>query len=253
MQKPLVLICFFFSIAVQQSMAQDTLPKITVKNISNRIIISWKSTYGANISNINIQRSSDSLKNFRTIGSVLEPMNKENGYVDQKPPGFNMFYKVFVAFEGGTYVFTKSYRPVIDTVTTVTGISRLTGDINSEFVKGVKAKADSAKFPAPPPVPRTFVPSRNIFTAKESNVVISLPNAATHQYSIKFFDDKDRQLFDVPKITEQYLIIEKVNFLHSGWFYFKLYDMGVQIEKNQFYIPREGKFGIPSGEMGRIF
>jgi hypothetical protein len=35
--------------------------------------------------------------------------------VDAKPPQGKIFYRVFVAFEGGDYVFSRSYRPVIDT------------------------------------------------------------------------------------------------------------------------------------------
>ncbi|MEN9568937.1 MAG: hypothetical protein RL172_168, partial [Bacteroidota bacterium] len=66
--------------------AQDTLPIISVKKISDKVIVSWVNNYGANISTINIQRSKDSLKNYTTIGSVLDPMNKENGFVDGRVP-----------------------------------------------------------------------------------------------------------------------------------------------------------------------
>ena len=117
-------IFFLFLIApASQCFAQDTLPKISVKNISNKIIVSWKNTYGANISNINIQRSYDSIKNFTTIGSVLEPMNRENGFVDNKEPTAYVFYRVFVAFEGGRYIFSKSYRPVIDSTADISSLS----------------------------------------------------------------------------------------------------------------------------------
>jgi hypothetical protein len=62
MRKFLIL-CMSLSTAVfARTMAQDTLPDIKVKNIGGRIIISWKNAYNVNISNINIQRSFDSLK-----------------------------------------------------------------------------------------------------------------------------------------------------------------------------------------------
>ena len=53
MQK-LLLFIFILTVAFAGSVfAQDTLPRVTVKNISNQIIISWKNNYGAKISNIN--------------------------------------------------------------------------------------------------------------------------------------------------------------------------------------------------------
>ena len=231
--KPLYISCFFILGFSLQNYAQDTLPRITVKNISNKVIISWRTTYGARITTINIQRSSDSIKNFTTIGSVLEPNNRENGFVDGKAPKADMFYRVFVSFQGGSYVFSKSYRPVIDTVNSISAVMQNQQNQNEE--------------------PTGFIASRFIYTGKDNNVIIDLPDAAASKYSIKFFDENDKPVFEISKVTEPYLIIEKVNFLHSGWFYFKLYENAVIKEKNQFYIPKEGRFGIPPEEIKRRF
>lgn len=217
--------------------AQDTLPRITVTAISNKVIISWRATYGARISTINIQRSSDSIKNFTTIGSVLEPNNRENGFVDNKAPSPNLFYRVFVAFTGGSYVFSKSYRPVIDTIP-------------------IKVPEAVVVVPPPPHVedpPVGYVASKYIYTGKDNNVIIELPDAGISKYSVKFFDDNDKPVFEISEVTEPYLIIEKVNFLHSGWFYFKLYENGIIKERHEFYIPKEGKHGIPPEEIKKRF
>ncbi len=238
MLRTLSLTCFFIVSMIAKSFAQDTLPRINVKNISNKIIISWKVTYGAKINTINIQRSADSLRNFTSIGSVLEPMNRENGFVDNKAPNPNMFYRVFVAFEGGSYIFTKSYRPLKDTAVAVVPPPP------SQIVEPPKLI---------PPPPAGFVPSKFIFTGKDNNVIIDLHDAAGIKYSIKFFDEKNNPVFEIRKVTDLYLIIEKVNFLHAGWFYFMLYDNGILKEKNQFYIPKEGKVGIPQGEVNKKF
>jgi hypothetical protein len=234
--RPFGLTFFFVILIIAKSFAQDTLPRINVKNISNRIVISWKVTYGAKINTINIQRSADSLRNFTTIGSVLDPMNRENGFVDNKAPNPNMFYRVFVAFEGGSYIFTQSYRPVKDTAVALPPGMQMT-----ELPKVI------------PPPPAGFVPSKFIYTGKENNIIIELHDAGSSKYSIKFFDEKNYLVFEIHKVTEPYLIIEKVNFLHAGWFYFMLYDNGILKEKNQFYIPKEGKVGIPPGEVNKKF
>lgn len=249
MQKTVFILFILFSFSRQQAAAQDTLPRLTVKNINNKIIVSWKMNYGANISTINIQRSKDSLRNFTTIGSVLEPMNRENGYVDYKATSPDMFYRVFVAFMGGTYLFTKSYKPVKDSITS-NGLSAIEED---KLLQSEKPTTDLNAVKPTVAKPYVYTPSKFIFTGKENSVIIQLPDAASNQYSVKFFDDKDKPVFEIGKVTEPYLIIEKVNFLHSGWFYFKLFDNGILKEKNQFYIPKEGKTGIPPSEIDRKF
>ena len=248
---------FFLSLFFlgNRSFSQDTLPRITVKNISNKVIVSWTNTYGANISTINIQRSSDSIKNFITIGSVLEPMNRENGFVDSKSPNPKMFYRVFVAFEGGRYFFTASYHPVKDSSVAIS-------DKIEDMIPGYKnSPANTSKTPgltpipsplSPPPPPKyVFVPSKFIYIGKDNNVIIELSEATGSRFSVKFYDEKDNPIFEIKKISEPFLIIEKVNFKHAGWFYFKLFDNGILKERNQFYIPKEGKTGIPPGEMNR--
>lgn len=235
--KPLYISCVLILCCSVKNYAQDTLPRISVKNINNKIIISWRTTYGAKIETINIQRSFDSIKNFTTIGSVLEPNNRENGFVDSKASSPNMFYRVFVAFKGGSYVFTKSYRPVIDTSNSVPDI--------------IITQPPPPQYQ--PEEPTGFIASKFIFTGKDNNIIIDLPDAVTSKYAIKFFDENDNPVFEISKVSEPYLTIEKVNFLHAGWFYFKLYENGVIKEKNQFYIPKEGKFGIPAEEIKKRF
>lgn len=235
MLKPLYITCLLILGISLNNYAQDTLPRITVKGIGNKVIVSWRTTYGARITAINIQRSYDSIKNFTTIGSVLEPNNRENGFVDAKAPKPDMFYRVFVAFAGGSYVFSRSHRPVIDTGTT----SGVIQPIPPQYQQPEEAPG--------------FIASRYIYTGKDNNIIIDLPDANILKYSIKFFDENDKPVFEISKVTETYLIIEKVNFMHSGWFYFKLYESGVIKEKNQFYIPKEGKFGIPPEEIKKRF
>ena len=214
--------------------AQETLPKLSVKNINDKILVSWKVNWGARITAINIQRSADSLRNFTTIGSVLDPMNRENGFVDNKGKGDTLFYRVFVAFAGGRFIFTRSYRPVKDSSS---GIPYNLQNYDQTEAPGMEG----------------FVPSRYIYTSRESNVIIKLADAASSKYSAKFFDENDNPVFELREITEPYLIIEKVNFIHAGWFYFILYEHGILKEKNQFYISKEGKVGIPPNEVNKRF
>ncbi len=89
--------------------------------------------------------------------------------------------------------------------------------------------------------PTITYPSKKIFTAKDNGVVIHLPEAAEKKYSIKFFDEQENMVFELTKLQEEYLIIEKVNFGHSGWYHFELYESGTLVEKNKIFIPKDVK------------
>lgn len=242
-----VLLVFLFACDIQ---AQDTLPNFTARKIGKKNIISWSNTYGARIANINIQRSIDSLRNFSSIGSVLDPNNSENGFVDPKAPDGKVYYRVFVAFEGGSYLFSKSKRPYLDTVKKQ-DIPMIVHDtpLAMPVPPPPPAVTQGTKDP-PPPAPKLWVASKFIFTGRDNNVQIQLPDALKTKYRVKFYNDQDQLLFEV-KIKEPQLVIEKVNFLRSGWFYFQLYEQDILIERNKFYIPKEGKYGIPPNDPGR--
>ncbi len=227
--------------------------------MSGRIIVSWMNNYKLPIANINIQRSYDSLKNYTTIGSVLNSQNIENGYTDVNPPYSKMYYRVFVAFEGGTYIITPSVRPIkiipppveikVDSI-------QLIPETDSNLIKDsfkikpviipvkppVKNPVNAPVISPPvPPKPVITYPSQKIFTSRNQDVIIYLPNADTKTYFIKFYNEDDKEIFQLSKLTEKYLIIEKVNFIHSGWFHFELFENGELIEKNKFYIPKDTK------------
>ncbi len=208
--------------------AQDTLPKVSVTNISDHILISWTNPF-ITLTTINIQRSFDSTKNFTTIGSVLDVANKRNGFIDSKPLSLNMYYRIFLSFEGGTYMFTKSSRPIKDTTRAVPDIK--------EFQQST--------------VNTWFVPSKLVYTGRDNNVIIALPDAAKKKYTIKFFEENGPFVFELYKISEPYLTLEKVNFLHAGIFDFEVYENGVLIEKHKVYVPRDGKPVPNINELGK--
>jgi len=96
--------------------AQDTLPKFTLLNKGNdRIVVSWTNPYKQNIRQLSIQRSSDSLKNFKTILTLPDPTVPQNGFVDSKAPTAFMYYRIYIQLDSGKYLFSKSKRPVLDT------------------------------------------------------------------------------------------------------------------------------------------
>ncbi|MEP6675236.1 MAG: hypothetical protein ABJA78_08770 [Ferruginibacter sp.] len=232
--KYLFFLCLLFTRF--QSYGQDTLPHINVINYNGRIVVSWLSNYNNPINNITIQRSFDSLKNYTTIGSVLNPQNRENGYADVKPPYNKMYYRVFISFSGGTYLFSQVKRPVKDTARAV------------EDVDGTVKPIDSIIAAQETPKPKGWISSRTVYTGKDNNIIINLPDAMVKKYSLKIFDEEMLPAFTISRISDVYLTLERANFVHSGWFYFELLDNGTVIEKNKFYVPKDAKSPVPVPE-----
>lgn len=265
-----VILCLLLCVSFTSN-AQEVLPKISVHQLGEKVIVSWKNDYQQSVEALTIQRSYDSLKNFTTIGSVLNPQNKENGYADANPPYNRMYYRVFVTFEGGSYVITPSAKPVKDSLSRgtnpvvrypwqletkpiernpiVSATIMSTPIVSTPIVSTTIVSRPEPVFDLPPtnpsvptkPEPAITFPSKWIYTAKDNNVVLHLPEANSKKYRAIFYDELERKVFELSNLKEEYLIIEKVNFVRSGWYNFELFDNGKLVEKNKFFVPKDGK------------
>ncbi|HLY70424.1 MAG TPA: hypothetical protein VKR53_11900 [Puia sp.] len=293
----LLIICLTSAAIV---FAQDTLPKFSVVLKNNgKAIISWHNGFQS-VSQISIQRSFDSLKNFATFLTVPDPSVPQNGFVDPKADG-RIYYRVFIVLGNGSYLFSKSRRPStginvvnenentenkeiklrneeqrivyqksnkndrlssptkINQATTVeietiifikrndSLIGQFPGKTLNRFRDSVmkKTKDTLAFIGADTVVIKSFVPkevykiSNYVFTAKDGNINISLPDATTKKYSVKFLELDSSPVFDIKEIKDVLLIVDKTNFVHSGWFRFELFEDGKLKEKNRFFIPKD--------------
>lgn len=91
----------------------------------------------------------------------------------------------------------------------------------------------------PPPVKEVYKISAYVFTSKDGNVNISLADATKKKYAVKFFEQDNSLLLEIKEIKDPMLILDKANFLHSGWFRFELYEDGKLKEKNRLFIPKD--------------
>lgn len=287
--------------------AQDTLPNFSATTRgNNRVVISWTNNYKY-VSQISIQRSTDSTKNFKTILTVPDASVPQNGFVDSKAPANNLFYRIFIVLDSGRYVFTKSKRAFWDTAVVKKPVDELnqmpvngskqvivSKELDKTETQELKEKIVEATKPAPvtpvvvpekyfvvirkdslvgsinqknykqfrdsvvtktrdtilfktvdtiqikPFVPKVvYKPSKYIYTEKDGNVAISLPDAPQKKYLVKFYEDNMDFLFEVRKVKESFMYLDKANFQHSGWFRFELLEDGKLVEKHRFYIPKE--------------
>jgi hypothetical protein len=235
--KKLVLSLLLIITIVCSLYAQDTLPKFSVKNAgNNRIVVSWVNRF-TNIRQISIQRSFDSVANYKTILTVPDPTTPENGYVDTKATNDKMFYRLYILLDKGVYLFSVAKRPVIDSLRKTDFVK--TNDLLDKISNNkdsVTAPNISINMAAKPDV---FVPSIHVYTYKDGYVRINLPDDEDKKYSLKFFEDDDSFLFELKDIKERTFRIDKANFYHAGWFKFELYENGKLIEKYKFYLQKD--------------
>ena len=247
---PLFLVC---SISIMAN-SQDTLPDFSVSNKGpNRNLISWYNRFGL-VKQISIQRSPDSLNNYKTILTVPDPMNRQNGFLDTKAAHDSMFYRLYILLDGGNFIFTKSQRPFheksIQEVLTksITDSASLTPEelvILKRYRESLQERQRDTLAGQVNGVLRDknktnlFVPSYRISTNREGNVRIRLHDYETKQYSIRFYEDDETFLFELKTIKQATFTLDKSNFHHSGWFRFELYDSEKLVEKHKFFIPKD--------------
>lgn len=227
----------FFSLTISSGLfaQKDTLPNFSAIKKEGIISISWINGF-KNLTQINIQRSKDSLKNFSTIHSLTNPNVKSYTYIDKTAKNDSGFYRIFILFEGSHYIFTTSKHLLIDSTANHSGLTQYE-KLNQKEEKNNIEKQKEEK-PSIPPKP-VWVPSLSIFTGNDGNAIIQLPDAATKKYSVKFMKEDGSFLFLIPLIKESYLVLDKVNFLKSGWYFFELSEDGKLKEKNKLLITRD--------------
>lgn len=221
-----IILCLFTGISVAHS--QPLLPNISVTNQNGKNYISWTSAY-TGVRQIGVQRSQDSLYNFATIGYARNPDSKHNVFTDSRPLTGTQYYKLIIVLNSGKYFFSNPVKVHFDSF--------------AVSVPPPPSKAATSATTAAPVIKpaNVFVPSIYVYTNPDGNVNISLSDAATQHYHIWFYDSSNVKLFSVDEINQPFLIIDKSNFLHSGWFHFELYEGEKLKEKSKFFIPAQLK------------
>jgi hypothetical protein len=244
MKKLSLFFLFIFLIAGKNSFAQDTLPNFSLRNVgNNRIVIGWHNRFQT-VKQISIQRSLDSLRNFKTILTVADPTLPENGYLDTRAPNGRMYYRLYILLDKGSFLFSNTKTPIIDSVVIDTVVTRK--------MTLIRADNPSLVQPIPPdsvvigpvvinnkPKTETWIPSKYIYTMKDGTIRISLPDDADKKYNIKFYTLREEFLFELKDVKEKNFKLDKSSFYHAGWFKFELYENDILKEKNRFYIPKE--------------
>ncbi|CAN5125776.1 hypothetical protein BH11BAC6_BH11BAC6_01610 [soil metagenome] len=261
----LVIMVLFFT----KAGAQNPLPDFSAENIgNNKVRISWVNLFGENCIQLMVQASYDSLKNYRTIFSSESPQLPQNGFVYTLPYNERLYYRIFYILNGNAYYFTPAklayaamYRAPANGVQQqqIDPISIITIRTKDSIVAQLPY-ADYWKFRdsigrntkdtlfilsqdqvliKPYNPENYFRSSIYVVTNKDGFVTLKLPDAATKNYRIVFFDMNNKALFSIKHISDTELVLDKTNFLQAGWFKFELYENDKLKEKNKILLQRD--------------
>lgn len=262
----LIGLCNIFA---QKSIAQNTLPSFSLIERSGKVIIGWTNP-NPELRQIIIQRSTDSSKGFRSIVSMLDPAAFTNGYVDKPIDPLSYYYRIFCTMPGGRYFFTEAKKPIKEIVietpkpvlqeikavqkNEIAIESQVPTEVQLRQMNGEKVYVTnpSSKIDDPGRVEKIikkdsllnqpfFEPSAFIYTNTEGNLIIVLPEPLKRHFSLYVYQEDGTPIFNMKNIKEPKLLIDRSNFIHSGWFKYELFDGQKSKEKNKFFIPAEGK------------
>lgn len=247
--------------------AQQNFNTAVSKAGAGKIKIEWINPYGDSVVQLNVQRSWDSVKNFRTIFVPLSPGLPQNGYIDETN-GYDMqYYRVFYVLSNGKFFFTKPKKITSGSDFTDAFTAEQTKDTNFNITVHdddtviatlnyhayqhfrdsiINYTRDTLYSLSDADILLryysnniTWAPSTKVYTNADGYVQVNLPDAAQKNYSIRFLDELRKPLFTIKHVDQPQLILDKTDFLHSGWFYFELYESNHIKERNKFYIPKD--------------
>ena len=241
----LTLGLLFFSLF---SYAQPNLPDILAGTEKGINILTWTNQYEG-IKSIAVQRSSDSMYNYVTVGYVKNLKKGQQAFIDGHPVPGNNWYRLYIVFNSdlswnsnriklsvdSATIFSKGVVPPNDSLQKLavgikmrmdtSGHSVITGagvgtDSVSKALSSIKlslptASGDVASF--------NYIKSQYVFTNPfTGHVNIELPDVTKHKYTVVFLTQEKKRLFEIPRVTDSPIIIDKRNFQQKGLFQFEL-------------------------------
>ena len=77
-----------------------------------------------------------------------------------------------------------------------------------------------------------------VFTDKKGYVNLRLPNPRFYKYVIRFFESSGKLAFEIQAPKEDWLVLEKSNFVHAGTFEYEVWQDGNLQEKGRIFLSR---------------
>lgn len=218
-----ILLTLLISVSLFSSKAQTTLPDLQATTQKGINVLSWMCQYDG-IKSIAVQRSNDSIYNFTTIGYVKETKKGTQGYVDGHPLPGNNFYRLYIAFNSDLTWYSNRIKIHIDS-SQLMQKAVLPPNDSLQKMLGTIITNDGSSINTSAITSYTYTRSQYVFTNPfTGHINIELPDDmdAKDVYSLKFFNQQNAKVFEVPKVSEQSVILDKRNFQRKGLYKFEL-------------------------------
>ncbi len=210
-------------LAAQSAIAQPALPDIAGISANGINTLSW-TNHTDGVKSIHVLRSSDSVLNFAVIGSVKNLNKGVQTYTDQHPMAGNNWYRVDV-------IFNPKVTWSSNTIRLYTNSSQLHLSQKNNKPESITTRTDSANkkqkiviiLPADTVLTdaATYFKSKYIHTDPQTgHVSIWLPDVKKYHYMIRFYDNRDRMIVEVPKLQSSPVLLDMRNFQKKGIYHF---------------------------------
>jgi hypothetical protein len=215
--------------------AQNTLPDLTINTDNGYNIISWQNPYKSGLKAIIVERSSDSTFNFSTIGIIKDFNHTIQSFVDVTPLAGANWYRVNVVFQSDVEWRSNTVKIVLDSAAIsnrkqVVSIETLQDKVNEKLNNSqVSEKKEIVKEVVKQiEIPKSIYIFTNPFSG---NINIELPDTREYNYFITFYTQHDKKVFEIPRIHEDEIILDKRNFQNTGTYKFIILRDNKEFEK----------------------
>lgn len=249
----LTLTIIFISLSVY---AQPTLPDMLAGTEKGINILTWTCQYDG-IKSIAVQRSSDSMYNYVTVGYVKNLKKGQQAFIDGHPVPGNNWYRLYIVFNSDLAWNSNRIKLTVDSATIFAKGVVPPNDSLQKMADGIKMRMDtsgrsvitgtgigtdsvskalsSIKLSLPTPngdvSSYNYIRSQYVFTNPfTGHVNVEVPDVHKHKYTVVFLSPEKRKLFEIPKVTDSPIIIDKRNFQQKGLFQFELLKDGKKLE-----------------------
>ncbi len=219
---------------VAEEQGTTLLPEITILfDQKEGVMLSWYNQYDY-IKGIAVQRSNDSVKNYKTIAYLEKNQSGKGVYVDQRFLNGNSFYRLLVVFSSDLNWYSNMAKVHVDSQSFVSyyGAHMLNG--------GIPNGTDSLYFQDPsmpvanftdPRLPNfEFRPSTTVYYDlfdKQIHVNLEPNRDFFESYQLVFKNPMNKKtLLKIDKLPKEKLLIDARNLSKEGLFEFEVYKAG---------------------------
>ncbi len=264
-------IFFLINCLAVNSFAQE-LPHFKTIDKTGTTIISWVKPKDA-LTLLVIQISTDSVNGFKSIASMPDPNAPQNGYADKGNKNLVYYYRIFYVGIDGKYYFTPSQMASVDIPPPISSsiakseqismpvkkeiiepkkqISQINNPPDTIEIIGKKKLIESALSTMEDTIHTRFNisittekidlvnnlnPNPFLFVNKENNLMLVLPETNKRKFHLQVWREDGQTIFHMKNIKESQLLIDKSNFIYSGWFKYEITEGERVKEKGKFFI-----------------